>query len=89
MIEKIENNQVPDILKELSSKPSESSKGSSNNLTDASLQISNNALIEQAKQVPTEDANKVQQARQLLLSGKLDTPENIRAAAESIVKFGV
>jgi hypothetical protein len=89
MIEKIENNQVPDILKELSSKPSESSKGSANNLTDASLQISNNSLIEQAKQIPTEDANKVQQARQLLLSGKLDTPENIRAAAESIVKFGV
>lgn len=89
MIEKIENNQVPDILKELSSKPSESSKGSANNLTDASLQISNSSLIEQAKQVPTEDANVVQQARQLLLSGKLDTPENIRAAAEAIVKFGV
>ncbi|MGD0785616.1 MAG: hypothetical protein ABR969_07360 [Sedimentisphaerales bacterium] len=89
MIEKIENNQVPDILKESSSKPSESSKGSANNLTDASLQISNSSLIEQAKQVPTEDANVVQQARQLLLSGKLDTPENIRAAAEAIVKFGV
>jgi hypothetical protein len=89
MIEKIENNQVPDILKESSSKPSESSKGSANNLTDASLQISNSSLIEQAKQIPTEDANVVQQARQLLLSGKLDTPENIRAAAESIVKFGV
>ena len=89
MIEKIENNQVPDILKESSSKPSESSKGSANNLTDASLQISNSSLIEQAKQVPTEDANVVQQVRQLILSGKLDTPENIRAAAEAIVKFGV
>ncbi|PKL50656.1 MAG: hypothetical protein CVV39_00970 [Planctomycetes bacterium HGW-Planctomycetes-1] len=89
MIEKIENNPASDILKEQSSRISETSKGSANNQTDASLQISSNSLVEKAKQVPTEDANAVQQARQLLLSGKLDTPENIRAAAESIVKFGV
>jgi hypothetical protein len=89
MIEKIENNPVPDILKEQSSKISKTSNGSANNQTDASLQISSDSLVEKAKQTQPEDADAVQQARQLLLSGKLDSPENIRAAAESIAKFGV
>ncbi|MDD5010639.1 MAG: hypothetical protein PHQ00_00775 [Phycisphaerae bacterium] len=89
MIEKIENNPVPDILKEQSSKISKTSNGSANNQTDASLQISSDSLVEKAKQAQPEDADAVQQARQLLLSGKLDSPENIRAAAESIAKFGV
>jgi len=53
------------------------------------LQVSYDSLIEQAKQIPPEDASVVQRARELLLSGQLDNPENIRAAAEAIVKFGV
>lgn len=89
MIEKIKNNQAQDILKEASLKQSEPSKGSASNQADASLQVSHDSLIEQAKQIPTEDAGVVQQARQLLLSGQLDTPENIKVAAEAIVKFGI
>ena len=45
--------------------------------------------IEQAQQIPSEDTGAVQQARELLSSGQLDSPENIRAAAEAIVKSGV
>jgi hypothetical protein len=56
---------------------------------DASLQVNYDSLIEQAKQIPPEDANVVQQAKELLSSGQLDNPENIRAAAETIVKFGI
>jgi hypothetical protein len=56
---------------------------------DASLQVSYDSLIEQAKQIPPEDASIVQQARELLSSGQLDNTENIRAAAEAIVKFGI
>ena len=89
MIEKIKNNQISDILKESSSKQLEQSKGSGNTQEDASLQVTHDSLIEQAKQIPSEDANAVQEARQLLLSGQLDTLENIRAAAEAIVKFGI
>jgi hypothetical protein len=89
MIEKVKNNQISDILKESSSKQLEQSKGSENTQADASLQVTHDSLIEQAKQIPSEDANAVQKARQLLLSGQLDTPENIRAAAEAIIKFGI
>lgn len=89
MIDKIDNNKVSDVLKEVASKQKEPSKGSAGNPADASLQISYESLIEQAKKVPVQDANAVEEARKLLLSGQLDTPENIRSAAEAIVKFGI
>ena len=89
MLEKIDNNQVPGIFKELPPKQPDSSNVPASNEGDASLQVSYDSLIEQAKQIPPEDASVVQQARQLLLSGQLESPENIRAAAENIVKFGI
>ncbi len=89
MIEKIENNQVPDILKESSALQSSPSNIPAKTGLDASLQVSYDSLIEQAKQIPPEDAGVVQQARELLLSGQLDNPQNIRAAAENIVRFGI
>ena len=89
MIEKIENNQVPDILKESSAMQSSPSNIPPKTGLDASLQVSYDSLIEQAKQSTPEDASVVQQARELLSSGQLDNPENIRAAAEAIVKFGI
>ena len=89
MIEKIDNNQVPDILKESFAKQPDPSKLPANNEVDASLQVSYDSLIEKAKQIPSEDTNAVQLARELLLSGQLESPENIRAAAENIIKFGI
>lgn len=89
MIENIKNSQIPSTLRELSARQSEPSKGSASSQADASLQVSCELLIEKAKQVPSEDVGKVQLARELLLSGNLDNPENIRAAAEAIVKFGI
>ncbi len=89
MIERINNNQVPDIFKEFSAKQPRSSGGSANKQVDASLQVTYDSLIEKAQQIPSEDPNAVQRARQILLSGQLDSPENIRAAAENIVRFGI
>lgn len=89
MIEKVENNQVPGILKESSAMQSSPSSISAKTGLDASLQVSYDSLIEQAKQIPQEDASVVQRARELLLSGQLDDPEKIRAAAEAIVKFDI
>lgn len=89
MLEKINNNQVPGILKESSSKQPDPSKAPASNEMDASLQVNYDSLIEQAKQIPPEDTNAVQKARQLLLSGQLDNPDNARAAAEDIAKRGI
>jgi hypothetical protein len=89
MLEKINNNQVPGILKEYSPKQPEPSKVPASNEGGSSVQVSYDSLIEKAKQIPPEDAGAVQRARQLLLSGRLNSPDNIRAAAEDIVKHGI
>ncbi|NQV31731.1 MAG: hypothetical protein HQ515_03510 [Phycisphaeraceae bacterium] len=59
------------------------------NTQDASLQVSFDSLIEQAKQVPADDGSAVARAKALIASGQLDTPENIQKAAQNILKYGV
>jgi hypothetical protein len=88
MIDKIENNQVPELMKD-ASKQAGASIRKNNSLEDASLQITSESQIIQANQSPEQNTNAVEEARQLILSGQLDTPENIRAAAQAIAKFGV
>ena len=89
MIDKINNNQVPDILKESSPRQPEPSREPADNQVDASLQVTYDSLIEKAKEMPRQEADAVERARRLLLSGRLESPENIRAAAENIATFGI
>jgi hypothetical protein len=58
------------------------------NQPDATLQINYRPLIEQATKMPPDDTNAVQRAKELLQSGRLDSPANIKEAAEEI-SFGV
>jgi hypothetical protein len=88
MIENI-NNQVPDALKGSSFKNPDAVNMPADKQLDASLDVKYESLIEKAMQTPTENPSAVEQAKQLLLSGQLDNPENIRAAAEAIIKFGI
>lgn len=89
MIGKIDPNQIRDIL-EKSSKQHDCAKALPiNNGGDASLQVNYASLIEKAKQAQPPDPMAIQRARELLLSGQLESPENIREAAENIVKFGI
>ena len=39
--------------------------------------------------LPAEDADAVARARQLIAEGQLDSPENIRKAAQNMLEFGV
>ena len=89
MIEKIDNSQIPDIPKESAPKQTNPPRIHAENGADASLQVNHDSLIEKAKQTPQEDANAVQRARELLSSGQLESSENIRAAAENMVKFNI
>ena len=89
MIEEIDNNQIHDILKETLPKQTPLPNTPVNNEPDASLGIIYNSFIENAKEIPQTDPAAVQKARQLLLSGQLEAPENIIAAAENIVSFGI
>ncbi len=56
---------------------------------DVSVQVNYASLIEQALQEPQDEALAIQKARDLLLSGELESPRNIREAAKNILDFGV
>jgi hypothetical protein len=91
MIEKIDPNKIQDFLEK--SPPAQPNPAghlpNNSNDGDVSVQVDNASLIDKAMQVPQTDTNAVQRARELLLSGQLETPKNIREAAENIIKFGV
>jgi len=59
------------------------------NDVDVSVQVDYASLVDKAMKPPETDDQRVQQARELLLSGKLDSMDIIREAAENIVKYGV
>ncbi len=56
---------------------------------DASLHVSFGDLVSQAKDSAQADAAAVEEARQLVLSGRLLTSENIQATAENMLKTGI
>ncbi len=89
MIDNIRNNQVahamgPNALPHADAANRRLSAGS-----DATLQVNFADLISQSLQATEADATAVQKARELLESGRLTSPENIRAAAENILTFGI
>ena len=89
MIEKINTSQIQDILEITSSKQSKSTAASSSVGADVSLQADYASLIERATHNQQTNTMTIQQTRKLVLSGQLESQENILAAAEEIVNFGV
>jgi len=89
LIEKIPTNQIRDISEELSSRQPRSGGAVPNSDTDVSVQVNYASLIDQAMQASKADADAVGAARKLLLSGRLESPKNFRAAAKNIIKFGI
>lgn len=88
MIEKIDNNQIHDFFEKLTSKQPNPADALPDD-QDVSVQVNYASLIDQAMQIPQTDVNKVEQARKLLLSGRLESPDNFRQAAEYMVTFGI
>ncbi|MHC4556828.1 MAG: hypothetical protein ACYS80_05930 [Planctomycetota bacterium] len=88
MIEKIDINRSP-IESELSSRQPNSAGALPDNDADVSVQVNYASLIDQATQSPQTDTQLVQQARELLLSGELESLPRIRDAIEDILAFGI
>ena len=89
MIDKININQISDHFDGSSAGKPNRSKDVASNQADATLQIDNARLMEQAAKSQPTDTDAVQKARELIQSGQLDTPANIREAAANMIKFGV
>jgi len=89
MINKIDAHQIQDVLARSTSQQASSAKPLADGGVDVSLQIDYASLVDRAMLTPQTEAEVVQRASELLRSGQLESPENVRAAAENIVKFGV
>ena len=89
MIEKVDNNQIQNFLEKTSSKPPASAAAVPGNDVDVSLQVDYASFIDTAMQTPKTDSQAIERAKKLLLSGQLDSPENIKQAAENIITFGI
>jgi len=89
MIDKININQIPEHFDGPSAGKRTPPKPPVNDQADATLQIDFGRLIEQATKMPPAETDAVQKASELLQSGQLDNPANIREAAENILKFGI
>ncbi len=88
MIDRLDTNQ-PAIDSGLPSAQPKSARAIPDNDADVSVQVNYASLIDKAAQEPKDGVQRVQQARELLLSGQLESPENIREAAENIVEYGI
>ncbi len=89
MIDKIDASQNQDLVGKLPSTKPDSPKAPANNNADASLQVDYASLISQATQIPDKDDKAVQRAKELLEAGQLESPENIREAAEDIIRYSI
>ena len=89
MIDKIDNSQIQDILGRSSAKQPESAKTISDSSADVSIRVEYASLINKAMQIQHSDTDAVEKARRLLRSGQLESPQNVRAAAENIIEFGI
>ena len=89
MIDKVNTSQLQDILANALAKEARNAEPGQSRPADASLQADYAALIKQAAAACSADNTNLQKVKELLDSGKLETPENIIQAARNIARFGV
>ncbi|NQT04027.1 MAG: hypothetical protein HQ580_18520 [Planctomycetes bacterium] len=89
MIEKVDTSQIQGFLEKTSSRQQKSAAALSGNGADVSVQVDYASFIDSAMQIPQTDTQAVEKARQLLLSGQLESTEIIRQTAENIITFGI
>jgi hypothetical protein len=89
MIDNVQNNQVAQAMgKTALPHPGATNKPAADG-SDATLHISFADLISQAIQGSETETDAVQKARELLQSGQLTSPQNIRSAAQNILTDGI
>jgi len=89
MIEKVDTNQIQGFLEKSSSRQPNSAAALPANDADVSVQVNYASFIDKAMQTPQTDSQAVQKARELLLSGQLESPGIIQQAAKNIITFGI
>ena len=89
MIENIQNNRAAQMMGMGVPPRGDAAGQPTTSDLDATLQVNFADMVNQAMQATETDANAVTKAKELLQSGQLTTPENIRSAAENMLTFGI
>jgi len=89
MIEQIGSNNQP-LIESGSSTGQPNTPGAlRGNDVDVSIQVNYASLVDKAMQPPKTDNQRVQQARELLLSGRLESDDIIEGAVKNLLKYGI
>jgi len=89
MIEKLNANQIQGFLEKSLSRQPNSTAALSDNDVDASIQVDYASFINRAMQTLQTDSKAIERAKGLLLSGELESLENIKRAAKNIVIYNI
>ena len=89
MIDKIGTNNQPLIESGSSTGPPNPPGALRGNDVDVSVQVDYAFLVDKAMQPPKTDDQLVRQARELLLSGELESEDIIEGVAKNILKYGI
>ncbi|OHB62239.1 MAG: hypothetical protein A2168_02245 [Planctomycetes bacterium RBG_13_50_24] len=89
MIEQIGANNQPLIESGSSAGQTNPNRALQGNDVDVSIQVNYAFLIDKAMQPPETDDQLIRQARELLLSGKLDSDDIIEGAVKNLLQYGI
>jgi hypothetical protein len=89
MIDNIESTRIQEISSNSPIRQSDFAKIPLDDDIDVSLKISYAYIINRATQIPETDNNSVQEACELLKSGRLENNASTRAAAEKMIELGI
>lgn len=89
MVKNVDIHRIQDLMPKPVGKKGRNGQASDVPSPDASLNVEYGHFVAEALGLPQADEQKVERARELIASGQLDTPENIREAAMNIIQLGV
>ena len=89
MIDKINNENIADFIEKTTNQQPNKVTAPENSRKGDSIQVNYADLIDKAIQISKTDSEAIQNAKQLIASGELDSPEHIQATAENIIDFGI
>lgn len=88
MIPNIDNNHRGQVLPNTAGTSHQALQRSAQSDQAASLEVRYDAVIAQALDLAHSQADAIARAKALIASGQLDTPANIRQAAQEIIDLG-
>ncbi len=89
MIEKVDTNKIQSFLEKSSSRLPKTTAAVTGNDASLTVRVDYASFIDSAMKIPQDDSQRIEKAKELLFSGQLESPENIKKAAKNIIYLGI